>query len=137
MRISDWSSDVCSSDLVLQTFALLESDPYFRNNLKENILMRFNLFRFKPARPQITQVNLRPFLWALPLAAIAMACDSPKGDTGALDGEFIDQQLQAAIEQYKVMEERVPDRSEEHTSELQSLMRISYAVFCLKQKNKK
>src|SRR3546814_5441018 len=28
-----------------------------------------------------------------------------------------------------------PDRSEEHTSELQSLMRISYAVFCLKNKN--
>src|SRR3546814_9463876 len=31
--------------------------------------------------------------------------------------------------------ERAADRSEEHTSELQSLMRISYAVFCLKQKN--
>src|SRR3546814_7499202 len=31
----------------------------------------------------------------------------------------------------------VPSRSEEHTSELQSLMRISYAVFCLKKKNKK
>src|SRR3546814_7116371 len=31
----------------------------------------------------------------------------------------------------------VYDRSEEHTSELQSLMRISYAVFCLKKKNKK
>src|SRR3546814_4913054 len=30
-----------------------------------------------------------------------------------------------------------PHRSEEHTSELQSLMRISYAVFCLKKKNKK
>src|SRR3546814_9777966 len=30
---------------------------------------------------------------------------------------------------------RAPDRSEEHTSELQSLMRISYAVFCLKKKN--
>src|SRR3546814_7993453 len=29
-----------------------------------------------------------------------------------------------------------PDRSEEHTSELQSLMRISYAVFCLKKKNR-
>src|SRR3546814_6245905 len=29
----------------------------------------------------------------------------------------------------------VPDRSEEHTSELQSLMRITYAVFCLKKKN--
>src|SRR3546814_3985165 len=31
---------------------------------------------------------------------------------------------------------RRPSRSEEHTSELQSLMRISYAVFCLKKKNK-
>src|SRR3546814_1920779 len=31
--------------------------------------------------------------------------------------------------------ERIPARSEEHTSELQSLMRISYAVFCLKKKN--
>src|SRR3546814_2575682 len=31
----------------------------------------------------------------------------------------------------------IPWRSEEHTSELQSLMRISYAVFCLKKKNKK
>src|SRR3546814_1173492 len=30
----------------------------------------------------------------------------------------------------------LPDRSEEHTSELQSLMRISYAVFCLKKKHK-
>src|SRR3546814_5188116 len=29
----------------------------------------------------------------------------------------------------------LPDRSEEHTSELQSLMRLSYAVFCLKKKN--
>src|SRR3546814_4769935 len=35
------------------------------------------------------------------------------------------------------IDERVGRRSEEHTSELQSLMRISYAVFCLKKKNKK
>src|SRR3546814_1654309 len=34
------------------------------------------------------------------------------------------------------MKELMNDRSEEHTSELQSLMRISYAVFCLKKKNK-
>src|SRR3546814_5999509 len=33
-------------------------------------------------------------------------------------------------------ETRQPERSEEHTSELQSLMRISYAVFCLKKKKK-
>src|SRR3546814_3705286 len=35
------------------------------------------------------------------------------------------------------LEERKIDRSEEHTSELQSLMRISYAVFCLKKKKNK
>src|SRR3546814_7039629 len=36
-----------------------------------------------------------------------------------------------------VVKARTANRSEEHTSELQSLMRISYAVFCLKKKNKK
>src|SRR3546814_1043559 len=35
------------------------------------------------------------------------------------------------------MKKMAAERSEEHTSELQSLMRISYAVFCLKKKNKK
>src|SRR3546814_12434132 len=35
-----------------------------------------------------------------------------------------------------IADEIIADRSEEHTSELQSLMRISYAVFCLKKKNK-
>src|SRR3546814_8649610 len=39
---------------------------------------------------------------------------------------------EAALEHY--LKENIPDRSEEHTSELQSLMRISYAVFCLKKK---
>src|SRR3546814_2779130 len=37
---------------------------------------------------------------------------------------------------YVVEQGKVIDRSEEHTSELQSLMRISYAVFCLKKQNK-
>src|SRR3546814_1835995 len=38
---------------------------------------------------------------------------------------------------YRQTSNVVTPRSEEHTSELQSLMRISYAVFCLKKKNKK
>src|SRR3546814_7597084 len=38
---------------------------------------------------------------------------------------------------YREVAEESPARSEEHTSELQSLMRISYAVFCLKKKKKK
>src|SRR3546814_1617838 len=37
---------------------------------------------------------------------------------------------------YEVYLQVLEERSEEHTSELQSLMRISYAVFCLKKKNK-
>src|SRR3546814_10468070 len=76
----------------------------------------------------------------------------------ALTGEFIDAQrafdlglinrvtdgpaLDAALELAQAITAngpiavRVSKRSEEHTSELQSLMRISYAVFCLKQKNR-
>src|SRR3546814_6748616 len=52
----------------------------------------------------------------------AMAC------TAAVETE-IDRHYQHQLEE-------LGDRSEEHTSELQSLMRISYAVFCLKKKNK-
>src|SRR3546814_3861486 len=37
---------------------------------------------------------------------------------------------------FESMQRQSAERSEEHTSELQSLMRISYAVFCLKKKNK-
>src|SRR3546814_7617440 len=49
--------------------------------------------------------------------------------------------LDAALEQMRGLDEALSQtvemhRSEEHTSELQSLMRISYAVFCLKKKNK-
>src|SRR3546814_3238811 len=41
------------------------------------------------------------------------------------------------IEEHHPVAIRIRARSEEHTSELQSLMRISYAVFCLKKKNNK
>src|SRR3546814_19914566 len=39
-------------------------------------------------------------------------------------------------QQFRKLNREAGDRSEEHTSELQSLMRISYAVFCLKKKKK-
>src|SRR3546814_7913923 len=51
---------------------------------------------------------------------------------------FLEQPLRELLRQRRVVEhhraDRVHARSEEHTSELQSLMRISYAVFCLKKK---
>src|SRR3546814_5078022 len=80
MRISDWSSDVCSSDLCLRRW---------------------------PIRTPIV-AGSRP-------GAISKASRWSKGSA-------------APIRMSRSC------RSEEHTSELQSLMRISYAVFCLKKK---
>src|SRR3546814_2982816 len=49
--------------------------------------------------------------------------------------EALDSMLaEKGLKLHSVIEMQVDDRSEEHTSELQSLMRISYAVFCLKKK---
>src|SRR3546814_2720017 len=98
MRISDWSSDVCSSDL-LEAF------------------MRVKRAGFKPS------LNL---LYAL---------------EGALQDchwqEVPDERRVELVEQAEAAIAGLPPpRSEEHTSELQSLMRISYAVFCLKKKKK-
>src|SRR3546814_8057255 len=82
-----------------------------------------------------------------PYALIGMVTDY---DCWRSDGDDVDitqilAQLQAnaataqrlIVELAKALPGERPPRSEEHTSELQSLMRISYAVFCLKQKNKK
>src|SRR3546814_7670279 len=103
MRISDWSSDVCSSDLLVRhphegsgRHRLLPGFAPRRVDQRPQRLdppCRFRL-RYRAA-PQIGED--RPILRA----------------------------------------DHEGSRSEEHTSELQSLMRISYAVFCLKKKTKK
>src|SRR3546814_2268739 len=110
MRISDWSSDVCSSDLWFREQAGAAADV-------ERALARQWMARARVAVPmrvdlradigqahrvQPVQHRRRP-LWVPPV-----------GGERAEMGGFV--------------------RSEEHTSELQSLMRISYAVFCLKKK---
>src|SRR3546814_6201026 len=87
MRISDWISDVCSSDLRQGT----RSRP-------------------SPDRTQQRGDSLRSFLPARDGEGGAVRAGLPS-DAGAV----------------------FTARSEEHTSELQSLMRISYAVFCLKK----
>src|SRR3546814_4645564 len=58
---------------------------------------------------------------------------------GNLDASRPDAEVEAFLAEVRaeLMRARAKFRSEEHTSELQSLMRISYAVFCLKKKNNK
>src|SRR3546814_3059316 len=101
MRISDWSSDVCSSDL--RAYDVVgRSHPL-------TIVGRQNIIPVD--HPDMVAVNAILGL-ELPIAIISI-CLRPGDD----------------------LDLAVGIRSEEHTSELQSLMRISYAVFCLKKKN--
>src|SRR3546814_2788423 len=106
MRISDWSSDVCSSDL--------------REVGAVAVVLQIENPREAVAGP----VVLGP---ARALSRLLLQ----EGDTAAhsvavdLAGGHQAEQRPGGL------------RSEEHTSELQSLMRISYAVFCLKKKNNK
>src|SRR3546814_5549102 len=98
MRISDWSSDVCSSDLGGEGRAKL-SDA--NNCFNLNSLVAETV----PGRFSQRSGAMRQFGELMTLLGIE------PGEAQAIAG-----------------------RSEEHTSELQSLMRISYAVFCLKKK---
>src|SRR3546814_4512474 len=102
MRISDWSSDVCSSDLgTLSSLASELSQPELE------------------AAAGNGGNEIRAWLM------LAAAMNDAPGRTLAYSDmpEWLTGMAVAVI------------RSEEHTSELQSIMRISYAVFCLKKKN--
>src|SRR3546814_5858837 len=121
MRISDWSSDVCSSDLLHRQV---------RNRGAE---LRVPVDEALVAIEQALVVKLDEHLddgggkalvhreaLVRPVARRAQAAELPGDLAARLRLPFPD----------------MLERSEEHTSELQSLMRISYAVFCLKKKKK-
>src|SRR3546814_6280980 len=117
MRISDWSSDVCSSDLIYPTLAALAALP-------------------APTGPQpIDGTSLAPVLHD-PAARVRGYAYHAYPRPGRL-GQAI------RTERYRLVrwtQEKTGARdyelyrSEEQPSELQSLMRITYAVFCLKKK---
>src|SRR3546814_2529079 len=116
MRISDWSSDVCSSDLD----QLFQHDGALRV-LDFTVLLEHFIV---PARGDANVL-------------LAQQAGSQNG-CGRIAGEFIlllhvqggHGLIALVVETYAG---HPAHRSEEHTSELQSLMRISYAVFCLKK----
>src|SRR3546814_7197237 len=123
MRISDWSSDVCSSDLFRRIAAAVRRDigDIARKHAERIVVAgRIDrLWQIDDDRPGGTQQHVE-------FGQIAV--DQP-GTQHAHD--LADQELMPLT---RLVRSRldVIERSEEHTSELQSLMSISYAVFCLK-----
>src|SRR3546814_8930512 len=119
MRFSDCSSDVCSSDL--SSLSLDFTRVQFTPDLMPSDLLGQLVYTSDAAPGGAGSFRFRegPVFTNL-LLADEINRTPPK--------------TQAAL--LEAMEERqvTVERSEEHTSELQSLMRISYAVFCLKKK---
>src|SRR3546814_4860749 len=129
MRISDWSSDVCSSDLegdgeVSPRLAGLDPGYLHRqlddyaNGRREHEAMRTIALRL----PEEDRRKVSAFYASLPAPAGPEAPPNLGGKRLYRVGDPA-RGLAACA-----------SRSEEHTSELQSLMRSSYAVFCLKKK---
>src|SRR3546814_6601956 len=118
MRISDCSSDVCSSDLGLE-----EAGP---------VLLGILAVHQEGIAADVGDIGRRH-------AHIAPIHPVRQGGIESLFGGLVEERQQGALVVVVVIRLllEVGQRSEEHTSELQSLMRISYAVFCLKKKTNK
>src|SRR3546814_3202196 len=129
MRISDWSSDVCSSDLL----------PRPRARHRVACLVGIAPVTLGcPCFPTTGRFRCSSGACTLRAAANPRACSRlDQGLATAYAPSTVPRPASTrstgllAVGRYA----RVRSRSEEHTSELQSLMRISYAVFCLKKKN--
>src|SRR3546814_6928320 len=121
MRISDWSSDVCSSDLLRRAIAAAAViSPASATS--------------RPSDVSSAASSLPPFLRNFLGILTPATCFGSR----ALLFLPIPASFRSTTRYYKMAYYLyiTPRRSEEHTSELQSLMRSSYAVFCLKKKNK-
>src|SRR3546814_9303286 len=119
MRISDWSSDVCSSDLgagavviaaTVISAAVIGRAAVVRAVIAVAVVVRV-VVRVVIGRCRVGRLSRRRAVGARDIAVIDTGASWCFGNAGG-------------------------KRSEEHTSEIPSLMRISYAVLCLKQKTK-
>src|SRR3546814_5025741 len=126
MRISDWSSDVCSSDLVVVAAAANVLDHV------HHLVGAVGIVSGKPGAEERRDFERQAHQYVGGADRTGLGggrhdrLDFVIGDRGD-DRRDIDLRRHPGVDQ-------LGDRSEEHTSELQSLMRISYAVFCLKKK---
>src|SRR3546814_2623088 len=136
MRISDWSSDVCSSDLPFSTYArrvlitLLEKGLQHEAVLIDMAARQHRGTEYLALNPYGRVPTLEEDGLVLYESSAIMQYLEATHPQPALTPP--DAKGRALVD----MHLRLCDlRSEEHTSELQSLMRNSYAVFCLKKKN--
>src|SRR3546814_1479637 len=118
MRISDWRSDVCSSDLSSEAAPGAGMPPPPEVSVATVLSKPVHQWdTFNGRVTAVESVQLRPRVSGyVQRVAFDEGQEVEKGDL------------------LFVIDPRPYQRSEEHTSELQSLMRISYAVFCLKKK---
>src|SRR3546814_4790563 len=138
MRISDWSSDVCSSDLAPTNARQL---CWRAGRAGEGGFgISPNRGHPLPASPGLRRRRGQSSRLKLLLQQRQLLAQGREREAAVADAvlqrriEFGRRPATLGIEEHRVVAE--PARSEEHTSELQSLMRISYAVFCLKKKKK-
>src|SRR3546814_3326596 len=115
MRISDWSSDVCSSDLRGEVAERRVAGDH-RHRAQLDRRGRGFVGQVRDVDHGAQAVHLGHHLLAERTQAVPLALDRVGGIRDGVGGAV---------------------RSEEHTSELQSLLRISYAVFCLKNNKTK
>src|SRR3546814_3503490 len=123
MRISDGSSDVCSSDL-------RRAWPAQTRHLRQIALAGLRTWCLWACEHDPTIASTYPTL--LPDRTKSLFRRRPACNPGLVSKRAMTRVSELAREG-----SQMPFRSEEHTSELQSLMRISYAVFCLKKKQKR
>src|SRR3546814_6015625 len=130
MRISDWSSDVCSSDLTVARLGIVtDTDDADGRSLRERPVPALSIDTIDAALRALTgRILQRPPIYsALKRGGEPLYAKARRGEVVEVEEREVDVhafELQSAADL----------RSEEHTSELQSLMRISYAVFCWKKK---
>src|SRR3546814_2852907 len=118
MRISDWSSDVCSSDL-----------PRYS---ARGVYERMAKHRVDFLTDGVWQSLSADAPFCLRNHRVAISYSTPESSNVSV--EEIVAVMDGLIPALASINVSARKRSEEHTSELQSLMRISYAVFCLKKK---
>src|SRR3546814_2756381 len=135
MRISDWSSDVCSSGHVYRENAYLTPDTAARMDAAWVTFLPISRVNDEVGSNTYSSENT---VWHAFLGLKGDLGTSWKWDAYYQFGQTkgVQSNSNARLEQRfkdSIDAVRAP-RSEEHTSELQSLMRRSYAVFCLKKK---